>query len=373
MYSECIQITRQFAFCPNAFRIDLYKNCTYGCKYCFANMDWAETKGVEAYDWDLADMGKIKRIFKKALETDDESKDILVELIRHRVPIHCGGMSDPFQPRENKFHLTEQLIDLSNQYNYPIQFSTKTSNVSDSIRNKLNKSIHAFQISIAGWDDEYIRKWECNTPTASERLNFVKQLRDAGFWCSVRIQPIIDIEQCEKLCYNLGDIPSYVTLEHFKSIYDVHSNMSAFNSLCDNKEDFVAEGGKIQVRRDIKIRNINRLKQILNSNGVKVGVGDNDLHYMSDSRCCCGTDCINENFDGYMKYNLTYMCTGNFEGDEWIPQMNPRKHINDQKYGLQIDCKSYVNDYIKQHKDYLGDQRNNIEKKLFGSSKKRLF
>lgn len=372
MYNECIQITRQFAFCPNAFRVDLYKNCSYGCKYCFANMDWAETKGVKEYDWDLADIGKIKRLFYKALETDDESKDILVELIRHKVPIHCGGMSDPFQPREQHYHLTEQLINISNQYLYPIQFSTKTNQISQSILDKLNKDIHAFQISIMGWSDEYIRKWECNTATAKDRLNTVKELREKGIWCGIRIQPIIDIVECEELCYNLGGIPDYVTLEHFKSIYDVHSTVEAFEQLCDNKEDFVMEGGKIQVRRDIKIRNIKRLKQILNSNGVKVGVGDNDLHYMSDSRCCCGIDCINENFDNYMKYNLTYMVTGEFK-DEWVPQCNPRKHINDQKYGLKIDCKQYVNDYIKLHPDFLGERRSSIEKQLFGSTKRRLF
>lgn len=372
MYNECIQITRQFAFCPNAFRVDLYKNCTFGCKYCFANMDWAETKGVEEYDWDLADINKIRRLFYKALETDTESKDILVELIRHRVPIHCGGMSDPFQPREARYHLTEQLIDISNTYFYPIQFSTKTDRLSDEIMGKLNKDIHAFQVSIVGWNDEYVRKWECNTASAEKRLAFVRQLRDIGLWCGVRIQPIIDIVECEQLCYNLSGIASYVTLEHFKAIYDVHSTVQAFEELCDNKQDFVMEGGKLQVRRDVKIQNIKRLKKILNARGIKVGVGDNDLHYMSDSRCCCGTDCINDNFGNYMKYNLTYMCTGEFK-DEWVPQMNPRKHINDQKYGLKIDCKQYVNDYVKLHADYLGDRKSAVEKQLFGSTRRRLF
>ena len=372
MYQECIQITRQFAFCPNAFRIDLYKNCTFGCKYCFANMDWAMTKGVEEYEWDLADIGKIQRIFRKALETNDDSKDILVELIRHRVPVHCGGMSDPFQPREWDYHLTEQLIDLSNKYHYPIQFSTKTSTLPDSVWKKLNPDIHAFQVSICGWDESYIRKWECNTPTAQERLDFVKLLKTKGFWCSVRIQPIIDIKQCMALCERLGSIPDYVTLEHFKAIYDVHSTIDAFMEQCSNKHDFVCEGGKIQVRRDVKLQNVKALKQILNGNGIKVGVGDNDLHYLSDSRCCCGTDCINENFDGYMKYNLTYMCTGEF-GEEWVPEMNPRKHINDPKYGLKINCQQYVKDYVKNHLDYLGSRRNDVERQLFGKTTMRLF
>ena len=74
-----------------------------------------------------------------------------------------------------------------------------------------------------------------------------------------------------------------------------------------------------------------------------------------------------------MKYNLTYMATGPMDKDTFIPKMNPRKHINDQKYGLQIDCKQYVEDYINAHPDYLGPRRAEVEKELFGRTKKSLF
>ena len=369
MYNECIQITRQFAFCPNAFRVDLYKGCDFGCKYCFANMDGFK---IQDNDAKLADIKKIERLFHNALETDKESKDILVELIRHRVPIHCGGMSDPLQSREWKHHLTYQLIELSNQYNYPIMFSTKTDNLPEEYFKILNPDIHAFQISIIGWDDEYIRKWECNTPTAKSRLEFIKKLRDKGFWCGVRIQPIINIVQVENLLYNISNNVDYITLEHFKLIFDTETAKNAFFRLCDNKEDFVVENHKLQVRRDIKIRNIKRIQEIANGSGVNVGVGDNDLHYMTQGRTCCGIDRIPA-FSNYLKYNLCYMCTGEMRDEVFIPQCNPRKHINDQKFGNVIDCKEYTDDYIQRHLDYLGERRTKIEKELFGISKKKLF
>jgi DNA repair photolyase len=230
-------------------------------------------------------------------------------------------------------------------------------------------------VSIIGWTPEYVEKWECNTPTALKRCKFVKLLKDDyGLWCSVRIQPIIDINEVLQLCEHLNDVnPDYVTIEHFKSIYDVHGSTEAFFKLVGNKEDYVTQAGRIQVRRDKKIENIKQIQAICNSYGIKVGVGDNDLHYMSQSRCCCGIDTIGESFDNYLKYNLTCMCTGDIPQDVFIPQCNPRKHINDQKYGLVIDYKQYVNDYIKLHPDYLGDKRNEIEKKLFGKSTKKLF
>lgn len=372
MYSECIQITRQFAFCPNAFRVDLYKGCDFGCKYCFANMDWSHTEEHKKNNWDVGDIKKIKRIFHTALETDKESKDILVELIRHHVPIHCGGMSDPFQKREWELGLTKELIELSVLYNYPVQFSTKTSTLPASYRRLLNPDIHLFQSSIIGWNLPYIKRWECNTPTAQERLDFVQSLKQDGFWVGVRIQPIIDIEECVQLCEHIENV-DYVTLEHFKSIYDVHSTTDAFFKLAGNKEDFVCEGGKIQVRRDIKIRNIKQLQAILNDKDIKVGVGDNDLHYMSQSNCCCGIDTAGEAFKDYLKYNLTYMSKAGVPEDTFIPQCNPRKHINDQKYGLKIDCKQYATDYVINHLDYLGDKRPEVEKELCGISKNSLF
>lgn len=336
-------------------------------------MDWARTEEHKKDTWAEADFAKIERIFYKALSTNDQSKDILVEMLRHHVPIHCGGMSDPFQKREWPKGLTKRFIQLSNKYNYPIQFSTKTANLPDEYFDILYPNIHAFQLSIMGWDPEYIRHWEIRTPNAQKRLEFAEKLKSKGFWVGIRIQPIIDIEQAVKLCENLPDWIDYVTLEHFKAIYDVHSSVNAFLDHNPNRENYECTAGKIQVKRNIKIDNIKRLQEICNKKGIKVGIGDNDLHYMSQSRCCCGIDTAPKAFEDYMKYNLTYMATGPIDKDTFIPKMNPRKHINDQKYGLQIDCKQYVEDYIRNHPDYLGPRRNNIEKQLFGVTKRSLF
>ena len=46
---------------------------------------------------------------------------------------------------------------------------------------------------------------------------------------------------------------------------------------------------------------------------------------------------------------------------ELFDRYYPRKNINDQKYGLNIDCKQYVDDYIGRHKEYTGKR----EKGLF--------
>ena len=62
-------------------------------------MAWCQHKKTGS-NYGIGDINKIKRLFYNALETDKTSKDIIVEMLRHNVPLHCGGMSDPFQARE---------------------------------------------------------------------------------------------------------------------------------------------------------------------------------------------------------------------------------------------------------------------------------
>lgn len=346
-YQESMALTRSFTFCPNAFRVDMYRGCDFGCKYCFANMQiFNQQKFGEA------DIAKLERKFYVALETDKSRKDVLIELIRHGVPLHCGGMSDPFQSREWEMHLTYKLIQLCNKYLYPITFSTKTDHIPEEYFMILYPELHAFQTSIMGWSDEYIRTWETNTPSAQKRIEFVKDMRDRGFWHSLRIQPIIDINEVLNLLKNtfLITAPSYITVEHLKCVNDANKALQAYREHCHNKEDFCyTSSKKLEFKKSVKIKNIEKIKAIANEHNVLVGVGDNDLHELTQSRNCCGIDTAGEAFQNYLKYNVTYLSTGEVEDDIFIPQCNCRKHINDQKFGNYIDFKEYTDAYMNRH------------------------
>ena len=353
IYSFPVMMTQHFRFCPNPFRVDLYKGCDFGCLYCFANSN--QSAGHDGFA--VAKIKTIENLFKKAFEsTEKSSENINVELLRHRVPLHCGGMSDPFQTREWLLHLTKQLIELSNKYEYPISFSTKTASLPEEYFQLLNPKLHAFQVSIMGWDEEYIKKYETNTPTAQERLSFVKKLRDKGFWCSIRIQPCIDIEQAKKLVIAAGNIPSYITVEHLKIPNDNAEVKALFREEYQGSKFYKSNNNmrNIEMCPTIKIENIRTLKEIANSNGVLIGVGDNDLHHLSQSRCCCGIDLAGEAFHNYLKYNLTYMITGESEPSElWCPECNCREIFNSQvhKGEKEIDYKQYKIEYKNYKKE----------------------
>ena len=371
-YSAPITLKKSFTFCPNAFGIDLYRGCDFGCVYCSANKTcYQDIANNNKQRFRNADIKQIRNMFYTALETDTETNDIVIELLRNRIPLHCGGMSDPFQKREWKYGITKEFIRISNEYTYPVQFCTKAAALPIEYWNILNPKIHAFQVSIMGWDNEYIKEWESNTFTASQRLMFVRELRQNGFWCGVRIQPIIDIEQALKLVYNIGGDCDYVTIEHFRlPSYLADRVLKKF----ENNTAFEFGQYNLQAKRSVKKKNIERIIRACNSFGVKVGVGDNDFHYMSQSRCCCGIDLIPA-FENYLKYNLTYLVTGDADiGSLWKFKCDARKYIQENNsYGKKkIDCEQYVNQYIRQHLDYTGQKQSELSKHL-GITKRKLF
>ena len=343
MYRYPIALTQQFRYCGNPFRVDMYKGCDFGCSYCFAN----SRKGGYNSNPDISDINIIKKLFIKAFESDKEYKDLTTELLRHRVPLHLGGLSDPFQNREWVNRLTYEFLKISNKYNYPVIISTKCANLPKEYLDILNPDIHAFQISLMGYNEEFVRKYEKNTPSPNERINFIKLLSDSKFWVSLRIQPLIDIDEALLLVKEIKDYIKYITIEHLKIPVDNNEIKDIFRHLLNVNYYKPKQGRAFELLHDMKIENIQKIKQITN---LPIGVGDNDLHELSSSRCCCGIDCINSNFSNWFKYNYTYLITGKPEKDLWYPKGNVRSCINN------TDRISKDMNTVKDYVDYYCDK-----------------
>jgi hypothetical protein len=71
----------------------------------------------------------------------------------------------------------------------------------------------------------------------------------------------------------------------------------------------VSRGREFEFSSATKLKNIKRIKQ---ATKVKVGVGDNEFHTMSDSINCCGIDTMPPAFNNWLKYNsMAIKMTGN--------------------------------------------------------------
>lgn len=354
-YGSPLALTSQFRFCGNPFRLDFYRFCTFGCKYCFAR----HIGGQSDFEYSFARFEIIQKLFDKAFESDDETTNYIVELLRHKVPIHVGGLADPFQPIEFKLKLNYQLIQLSNKYDYPLIFSTKTSDLPKEYFDILNPKIHAFQISLIGADDEWVKKYETNTPSATERLNFLRKLKSKGFWCSIRIQPLIDLDKAIELCDIINGVADYTTIEHLKINTDNPVIKELFKDEIE-KYKRTSIMRNLELSAEEKIKNIEILKQHLDK--TLVGVGDNDIHYLSQSRCCCGIDTIGEAFNNWLKYNLTYFTTEHLgdikaiDDEYWMPKNNVANCVNgDVRVKNVKSYKDYVDMYCSKNNCFMCD------------------
>jgi len=336
LYKNPINMTSQFPMCGNAFRADTYRGCNFGCKYCFAN----NRNGVHKVINQVSSIQLIKKWMFEAIEKG-EINNIKKELLNNYVPLHLGGMSDPFQSREWNHGITKEFLKLSNKYNYPVNISTKVAHLPDEYWELLNPEIHTFQISLIGVSDEYIRRFETNTPLAHERINFVKELHKRGFWVSIRIQPLIDINEALELIKLTQDYVNYYTIEHLKLPLDNKKMMNIIMPLISNiKYRLKATGREYEFSSDDKLKNINLIKSITK---VKIGCGDNEFHILSDSLNCCGIDTMPKAFNNWLKYNSMYI---KMTGDR--NQYCPAKTCNQINGSCMIKGfknRDYVNKY----------------------------
>ena len=103
----------QVVLCDLPIRFDTYKGCSHQCKYCFVQNKT-----------DLTNIGKGETV--KSLRDFIEGKRTKeTRWCDWDIPLHWGGMSDPFQPAEKKNKLSLECLKLFKETQYPFVVSTK--------------------------------------------------------------------------------------------------------------------------------------------------------------------------------------------------------------------------------------------------------
>lgn len=212
-------------------------------------------------------------------------------LISKRITWHCGGMSDPFQPIEKELGITKQLIDLSNRYDIPILFSTKSDTVYDC---DINPKLHTFQLSIT---NIYNRKdLEPNVPNIESRYNFYRQLKDKGFKVGIRIQPFLPGITDLKLVEMFKDSDNF-TLESIKIVPQNKEHKEyILEKLGLKKEDFT-QMGLLNLKPSIRLDMYAPFIQYFKEHNIPFSIADNDLHYIGTNKCCCGDNLVYNSTD----------------------------------------------------------------------------
>ena len=179
--------------CLYAFEVDTYgRGCIHDCVYCYAKAQLT----VYGY-WNKpfpmpVDLTDIWKVFYTVFETDKPNK--WREIMEKRIPIRLGSGSDCFMHMDKKYKVPQEFLRMLKFYNYPYIIVTRSDLVAhDDYINLLDPDLASIQLSIPSSNDELNKKIEPGAPSAARRLKALKKLVQAGFWTTVRINPLFPI------------------------------------------------------------------------------------------------------------------------------------------------------------------------------------
>ena len=254
----------QIVLCDLPIRFDTYKGCSHMCKYCFVQ------KKADLTDIDKGETHKVLREFIEGKRTTETN------WCDWNIPLHWGGMSDPFQPAERKHKLSLECLKVFKETQYPFVVSTKGKLICEGEYFELIKDCNCV-IQISMVCPEY-DKIELGTPTFNERLEMVRKLSKHKR-VNVRIQPYM-IETHES------------TMESIKKIADAGAYAIIVEGMkfARKKDGLVKVGGDWCYPLDDLGERFAEMKAEAHKLGMKFYSAENRLRPMGDHLCCCGID-----------------------------------------------------------------------------------
>ncbi len=166
--------------------INAYRGCEHGCIYCFARPTHAFhdlSPGVD-FESRLFVKPKAAQLLHSALSRPGYEC----------APIAMGTNTDPYQPIEERWRVTRSVLEVLLETRHPFTITTKSDRVLrdlDLLVAAAELGIVAVALSVTSLDPAIARTLEPRAPSASKRLEAVRQLNAAGIPCSVAIAPVV--------------------------------------------------------------------------------------------------------------------------------------------------------------------------------------
>ena len=372
-YSTPLGLTSQFSFCGLPFRMDTYAGCALSCSYCFARLRGgnADTNKIR-----VANSDQIITKFKNANNKPNSNTSVISEFIRNKTPLHLGGMSDPFQPIEEKYETTYKVLEYLCKINYPIVISTKSTLIGkqkylDLLKTNPNIVV---QFSFSTTDDKTSLVVEPYSFKPSEILKTIDLLSKSKIKTTIRWQPYIPqvSESFDEFISRVSSVGArHLGFEHLK--LPLEKNNILWKRLISNldfnilefykSEGAISDGRELILPAKYKIKNALEVKSICHRNNLTFGSADNEIQYLSDNDCCCsGVDQF-EGFENWNKFQISYAIKkskGNLISfdlieDEWFPKGAVDKHLNSKS---RIQNNTMTHNSVK---NYILDRWENLK------------
>lgn len=255
----------QVTLCDIPIRFDTYKGCSHACSYCFV---------LRKTDISQIELGETARALgefikgKRSKETNWCDWDI---------PLHWGGLADPFQPAERIHKRSLEALKVFAQTKYPFVVSTKNAMIAEEPYYSLLKECNCV-VQFSACSPKYDRI-EPGASTYEERLAAAKKIAKI---CrvNIRTQPYVpgifkDV---------IKAIPRYAEA-------GVHGViLEGMKYTKGNIEGLVPIGGDRCYPVEVLLPQFEAIKRACHKYGLKFYCGENRLRALSDELCCCGIE-----------------------------------------------------------------------------------
>ncbi len=263
------------------------------------------------------------RKLRKSLRPKSTDQSVIGYLLRRRVPIHFGGMSDPFSTPEIAA-VSYQLLRVLNKFDYPVVISTKNTDLlsAPATVELMRRMKHlAVQISFSSLPVDITSRLEPLAPSVEARVAALSYLAGYGIPTMARLQPFFPLPEAS-VVFDLiqtlaGAGCNHVTIEHLK--LPVEKRLSLVEELFkalnwDGYAFYRQRGARLVGREWILPQDFmwGRLLPIvaqIRGSGMTYGSADYGLTHMGDTQCCCGVDNI-PGFSNWFAGNLSCAVRG---------------------------------------------------------------
>jgi len=365
-YSTPFGITSQFAFCGLPLRLDTYRGCAFNCCFCFARYRGGNNGGTSVLP---ASAAAICTTIQRALSRGSGGQGVIAQFLRRRVPIHMGGMSDPFQPAEKRLGITRSVLETLRDFEYPTVISTRGSLVSEEPYLSLIRSMRAVvvQFSFSSTSEAVAGRLEPRSPSPSVLLRTMETLAKAGVHVTCRWQPYVpgvSESVCEFVsrvasagCVHLGFEHLKVPLERNNVLWSELNDAAGYDLYGSYKSQHAKlDGRELLLPASVKLDKILEVAAQARAAGLTFGAADNEFQYLSDTACCCsGVDKF-PGFENFFRYQIAYAVRKSLGKpislgtlvNEWRPSGSVDRYFNSRsRLSGRVDAEGSATDHIR--------------------------
>ena len=169
------------------YTMNLYRGCSHNCTYCDGRAENYFVGGD--FGTEVSVKTNAVELLRQELDPGRKRKPMKPGYI-----MLGGGVGDVYQPIENKYEITRQVLELIKHFKHPVHILTKSVLVKRDI--DIIKAIHAENRAIVSFSFSSVRDklsatFEPGCPPPSERLEAVRFFKNEGIACGMYLMPVI--------------------------------------------------------------------------------------------------------------------------------------------------------------------------------------